>query len=42
MKRPLTVEEAVPQVIKGLKDLQQGFKSGRINNYQVDLILASL
>ena len=42
MKRPLTVEETVPQVIAGLKDLQQGFKSGRINNYQVDLILASL
>lgn len=42
MKRQLTIEETVPQVIMGLKDLQHGIKNGEVNDYQTDLILTSL
>ncbi|MEG0898377.1 MAG: hypothetical protein RSF40_01525 [Oscillospiraceae bacterium] len=42
MKTPLTINETVPQVIEGLKELRQWVSDEKINNYQITLILTSL
>jgi hypothetical protein len=42
MKQPLTLNETVPQVITGLKDLQQAVQNKSINDYQIGLVLTSL
>jgi len=42
MKESLTLNEVVPQVINGLKELKQSIRDEKINAYQMDLILESL
>jgi len=42
MRKSLTLDEIVPEVIKDIKNLKELLKDEKINTYQMDLILNSV